>query len=368
MNDNQETEEIYAEVVETNNDDFSPLDAPVKQRSYTQHKMDAHQVMQELEEPSFEAPSYTDFDEPSEKEKEPERPFNESYSELDGKEKTMGAEMMAEMALDLYEKGCGILGKVPEISENKIDKLIADGEIDADVKLPTGNGEVPIKEFAVDYNESIKEAFQVSDEFKEKVKPPLIRVFKKRGVGMTDEQLLAYYFGTDIATKGFQAFMLKKTANSILDSLKENTLAIRESMAQRERPVVKPTFSEPEVNVNPININTTDSTTSDNEFTENISEVVVMEKPKRAKAKRMTDLEKQVANFSEPEEEGVYSILSDKGGFADDYVEPSGMPTFGDKKILSELERLSEEPTKPVRRTRANSGTKTTRTPRKPRK
>lgn len=367
MNDNQETEEIYAEVVEeTIDNDFSPLDAPVKQRSYTQHKIDAHQVMQELDEPSFEAPSYTDFDEPSEKEKEPERPFNEPYSELDGKEKTMGAEMMAEMALDLYEKGCGLLGKVPEISENKIDKLIADGEIDADVKLPTGNGEVPIKEFAVDYNESIKEAFQVSDEFKEKVKPPLIRVFKKRGVGMTDEQLLAYYFGTDIATKGFQAFMLKKTANSILDSLKENTLAIRESMAQRtmaERPTPPPT----DTTSKPRNINTTDSEPLNDDFTENISEVVVMDKPKRAK-KRMTDLEKQVVNFSEPEEEGVYSILSDKGGFSDEYVEPSGMPTFGDKKILSELERLSEEPTKPVRRTRANSGTKTTRTPRKPRK
>jgi hypothetical protein len=38
---NQETEQIYAEVVQTVDNDFSPLDAPVKQRSYTQHKMDA---------------------------------------------------------------------------------------------------------------------------------------------------------------------------------------------------------------------------------------------------------------------------------------------------------------------------------------
>ena len=363
MSNNQETEEIYAEVVETIDNDFSPLDAPVKQRSYTQHKMDAHQVMPELDEPTFQAPSYTDFDEPSETEKEPAKPFNEAYSELDGKEKTMGAEMMAEMTLDLYEKGCGLLGKVPEISEGKLDRLIAEGEIDADIKLSTENGEIPIKDFAVEYNESIKEAFQVSDEFKEKVKPPLIRVFKKRGVGMTDEQLLAYYFVTDLGTKGVQAFMLKKTANSILDSLKENTLAIRESTAQRERPTAKATTDTASSS---INTNTVESQTSSNDFTENISEVVIMDKP-RAKAKPMTDIEKQVMNFAEPEEESVYSVLSDRGGFADDYVAPSGMPTFGDKKILAELERLSEEPIKPVRKTRANSGAKKTST-RKPKK
>lgn len=368
MSNNQETEEIYAEVVETIDNDFSPLDAPVKQRSYTQHKMDAHQVMPELDEPTFQAPSYTDFDEPTEKEKEPARPFNEAYSELDGKEKTMGAEMMAEMTLDLYSKGCGLLGKLPEISEAKLDRLIAEGEIDADIKLPTENGDIPIKEFAVDYNESIKEAFLVSDEFKEKVKPPLIRVFKKRGVGMTDEQLLAYYFATDLGTKGVQAFMLKKTANSILDSLRENTLAIRESNAQRtraERPTPTPTPTPPDTTSKPRNINTTDSEPIDND---DYVEVTVMDKPKaRAKAKPMTDMQKQVMNFAEPEEEGVYSVLSDKGGFTDEYVAPSNMPNFGDKKILAELERLSEEPTKPVRRTRANSGTKKPST-RKPKK
>lgn len=358
MDSNQETETIYAEVVETVDNDFSPLDAPVKQRSYTQHKMDAHQVMPELDEPTFEAPSYTDFDEPSEKEKEPAKPFNEAYSELDGKEKTMGAEMMAEMTLDLYEKGCGFLGKIPEISEAKLDRLISEGEIDADIKLPTENGEIPIKDFAVEYNESIKEAFEVSDEFKEKVKPPLIRVFKKRGVGMTDEQLLAYYFVTDLGTKGVQAFMLKKTANSILDSLKENTLAIRESNAQRARPE-KPTPPAPETNFNPINTGTTNSEPSQDDYVE----VTVMDKPK-VKTKPMTDIEKQVMNFAEPEEEGVYSILSDKGGFKDEYVAPSGMPTFGDAKILADLERMSNEPVKPVRKTKANSGAKKPRTPR----
>ena len=341
--DNQETF-VDAQVM----DDFSPLDAPVKQRSYTQHKIYADsEVVADLEEPTFQAPNFSDFDEPSaEEEKEPAKPFNEAYSELDGKEKTMGAEMMAEMTLDIYEKGCNFLGKVPEISEAKLDKLIAEGEIDGDIQLPTESGNIGVKDFAVEYNGSIKEAFEVSDDFKEKVRPPLIRVFKKRGIGMTDEQLLGYYFVTDLGTKVAQAVMLKKTANNILDSLKENTLAIRESQTPRPS-TPTPTASAPK-------------TEPSVDYYEEISEVEesVVRKPK---AKPKTNLEEQIQYF-EPEEETVFSNLSDKGGFKEEYVAPSGMPQFGDKDILSKLEQLSEEPTKPVRARRT-----TTRKPRTPR-
>ena len=335
-------------------DDFSPLDAPVKQRSYTQHKIYADsEVVPDLEEPTFQAPNFSDFDEASpEAEKEPAKPFNEAYSELDGKEKTMGAEMMAEMTLDIYEKGCGFLGKLPEISESKLDKLISDGDIDPDIQLPTESGDLNVKDFAVEYNSSIKDAFEVSEDFKNNVRPPLIRVFKKRGIGMTDEQLLAYYFVTDLGTKTAQAFMLRKTANNILDSLKENTLAIRESQTTRPNtPTPTPNAPKKEETV---------------DYYEEVSEVEerVIRQP-RAKAK--TNLEEQIQYF-EPEEDSVFSNLSDKGGFKEAFVEPSGMPQFGDKDMLSRLEKLSEEPTKPVRARRTKTTTtKKPRTPRTPR-
>jgi hypothetical protein len=339
---NQETFE--PEIIDN---DFSPLDAPVKQRSYTSHKIDSTQPMPELEVPTYETPMYTSFDEPEAETKEEPKPFNEAYSQLDGKEKTLGAEMMAEMTMDIYEKGCGFLGKLPEISEDKLDRLIAEGEIDADIQIPTEGGDVPVKEFATEYNDSIKSAFEVSDEFKEKVKPPLVRVFKKRGIGMTDEQLLAYYFVTDLGTKGVQAFMLKKTADNILNSLKENTIALRESRAPRPR-AEQPVKAQEESNV---------------EYTDNISEVV-SERPKSRPSKPKTNLEEQMEYFAEPEEVGVFSNLKDNGGFKDSFQEPDGMPEFGNADILAELERLSgqDEPKKPVRKTRA------TKTPtRKPR-
>lgn len=335
-------------------DDFSPLDAPVKQRSYTQHKIYSDsEVVPDLEEPSFQAPNFSDFDEESlEEEKEPARPFNESFSELDGKEKTMGAEMMAEMTLDIYEKGCGFLGKMPEINENTLDKLILDGEIDPNIQLPTESGNIGVKDFASEYNNSIKDAFEVSEDFKNNVRPPLIRVFKKRGIGMTDEQLIGYYFVTDLGTKVAQMVMLRKTSKNILDSLRENTLAIRESQVTRpSTPTPTPVAPKKEESV---------------DYYEEISEVEERKKLVKNKNKLKTSFEEQIEFFEPEEENSVFSNLSDKGGFKEEYVEPSGMPQFGDKDILSRLEQLSEEPTKPVR-ARRKSATSTTRTPRKPR-
>ena len=340
-------------------DDFSPLDAPVKQRSYTQHHVADAQVLGDLEEPTFQPPSFNDFDEEGGGEAEPERPFNQSYSELDGKEKTMGAKMMAEMTLDLYEKGCGLLGKLPEISEGKLDRLIAEGEIDGNIEIPTEGGSLGVKDFAREYNDSIKDAFSVSDEFKEKVKPPLERVFKKRGIGMTDEQLLMYYFATDFGAKGVQAFMLRKTANGIIDSLRENTLAIRETQQPKPRPQEQEVKYEPKT-----------ETTSSSEYTDNISEAVEQEyvaPPKRKKP--ATNLDSQV-EFFEPEEveNGVYSILNDNGGFKTESKVADNMPTFGDADILAGIDKIARESEleKPVRKKRTT--TKRTTSPRKPRK
>jgi len=356
---NQETfNEPQVEII----NDFSPLDAPVKQRSYTQHNVADAQVLGDLEEPTFQPPSFNDFED-GETEAEPERPFNQAYSELDGKEKTMGAKMMVEMVVDLYEKGCGLLGKLPEISEGKLDRLIAEGEIDPNIEIPTESGDLGVKDFAREYNDSIKDAFSVSDDFKEKVKPPLERVFKKRGIGMTDEQLLMYYFATDFGAKGVQAFMLRKTANGILDSLKENTLAIREQNAYRQAPRTQ----EQEVKYEP------KTEVSSDEFTEKISDVVqeeVVEKPKRKRP--ATNLDEQV-EFFEPEEmeNGVYSVLSDKGGFKTESKVADNMPTFGDADILAGIDKIARESEleKPVRKSSTKrTTTKRATTNRKPRK
>lgn len=346
------TETNQAEIIDN---DYSPLDEPVKQRSYTNHQVNPNQPFQVLEEPSFQPPTFDSFEDVKVEEEQPPRVFNEAYSELDGKEKAMGASMMVEMTLDLYSKGCGFLGKLPEISESKIDKLIAEGELDANTVIPTPEGDLGIKEFAKDYNGTIADAFVVSEEFKDKVRPPLKRVFQKRGVGMTDEQLLAYYFISDLGAKGVQAVLLRKTTNSILDSLREQTMIMRENSQPRpQQQQQQQQRQEPQPQ---------QQTRQQEEYTEDLTEVKVV--PLKAEpiiAK--TEFEKQVATFSEPEET-TFSNLNNNGGFGADYVEPSGMPDFGNEEILSTLESIANgNVQKPVRKSRSATKKPTTRKPR----
>lgn len=358
-----EQEQNYQATVDQTSD-YSPLDSPVKQRDYTSHKVENHDPLPELEEPQFEAPSFDEFEEVEEgneqsgsQSKEPERVFNEPYSELSGKEKTLGAEMMVEMALDMYEKGCGFLGKLPEISESKLDKLIAEGDINPAITLQTEDGALPIKQFAVGYNESIKSAFGVSEEFKENITPPLIRIFKKRGLAMTDEQLVGYYLLTDLGTKGVQAVMLRKTTNSILDQLKQNTIAIKEQSSPKTK-VSETGYTPPPTTPVPP---TTDTYSSNKEeYTEEISEAIVMDKPKRSKRQSpLTHLDEQLNSFTEPEEDGgTFANLREVEGFKHEYKEPDGMPQFGNKDILNKMEELAKNPQKPVRKSSKNSSVK----------
>jgi hypothetical protein len=48
----------------------------------------------------------------------------------------------------------------------------------------------------------------------------MVRVFQKRNIGMTDEQLLAYYFGVDIVQKGAMVYSLRGQNASLLKQLK----------------------------------------------------------------------------------------------------------------------------------------------------
>jgi hypothetical protein len=164
---------------------------------------------------------------------------------------------------------------------------------------------------------------------------------------------LAYYFITDLGTKSAQAFMLRKTTNSVIDSLKENTMAMRESQMNnaRPQPQAQPQYQEKA----PVY----ESPKEDISYTDNIAEVItepVSRTPRRTqRSAPKTNLDEQLAYF-EPEEQGVYSNLKDNGGFTDDFKDVAGMPKFGDSKILSELERLSgQEPTKPVRKRRTTA-------------
>jgi hypothetical protein len=78
-------------------------------------------------------------------------------------------------------------------------------------------------EFFQEYNQQVSGILKVSDEFKEEVTPVLERVLAKRGIGLTDEQMLMYMFGKDAAAKSIIFFQQKTQINYMIQSIKEAT-------------------------------------------------------------------------------------------------------------------------------------------------
>ena len=289
-------EEIAPEV-SGSSADYNPLGESVKERSYTKPNIDGANLEAEIEEPTFVPPSFEDLEEPTGFESQEEQPFaNPALNDLDDKDKRYATEQMVDVVLDGYEKITGLANNLVQIKEKKVQEMIAKGEIDPRTRIPidTSGNSVSISEFVQDYNEQTAEAIQTSPDFKKKVRPAMVRVFEKRGIGMTDEQFLMYMFGTDIVQKGAVVVSLRNNVSGIMNMMKELSQQRMATQATPPPPAASKQETPPPAPSTP-----------------------------------------EPVEYYEPEEEVV--------GFEDNGPTFDGAPEFGDPAILSELERLSDE-------------------------
>jgi len=240
---------------------------------------------------------------------------NPSLNNLDNKEKRYATEQMVDTVLDGYERLTALGNNLVQVKESKLKRMYAEGEINPSIQIPIdGQGNtVSVDEFVQEFNSQTSEAIKTSPEFKETVRPAMIRVFEKRGIGMTDEQFLMYHFGVDLATKGITIFALRRQMNSIFDMLKEmsgNTPAPPQPKPKTPRPQAREEVYVPDP---------TPSNTPDEDV----------------------DVQVKISDL-DPFRRGVPTFEGD--------------PTFGDPNVLKELERLSEEAPKPKKEPSKNSG------------
>ena len=304
-------------------EEFNPLlKENVIERDYTSLNIsvDPNEI---IAEPTFEAPpmSAEEINSEAGPQVEEQRTFNKEYTELPNKEKREGAELMADAIIDGYTSLIGYAGNLAVISESKLEQEIIEGTISAGTTLQIDEEgtKMPVREYVKSYNEQAKEAFTVSQEFKETVKPPLTRVLQKRGAALTDEQFLAYHFGKDILEKGVTAFAIRSQNNQILNFLREesqknrgiqtqSTIYQSEQMPPSEDPKIVPVESE---------------------------------KPKETK---QNSPKKQ--NIKKPviltEEETFSTAPLPSASFSEEYVSPPGMPEFGNKDLLNHMEKASK--------------------------
>lgn len=231
---------------------FNPLaDAPIK-RDYSTPKIQEG-LVGDIVEPTFHQPSFTSTPPPTPPSSGSGAPSgsasptptpnssafnnpNPAMNQLDDAEKKLACEQMVDAALDLYETAWALGGRVAQVSENKLQSLVNEGTLNPERRIPVEDTSVSIFEFFQSYNEQVVEASKVDTQFKKKVRQPMIRVFSKRGWGMTDEQFLGIAFAKDSIMRGVSLFQMKKSINALIAQLAEENQPAESTKKQANNP------------------------------------------------------------------------------------------------------------------------------------
>lgn len=219
-----------------NNEAFSPLMESVNQKSYTRPNVEVADATP-IEEPVIIPPSFEQLESgfqasmnenevPTDTrtvwgQDEEVSSANPYVENLDKKDQKVASQAMVEAVLDGYSQVMSFANRLIQFNISKVQKMIRDGEIDPNLLIPVSGAPMTILEYMQEYNNQTKEVITVTEEFKDKVRPVMLRVFMKRNIGMTDEQLLGYYFIVDIVTKASIVFSLRSQNTELIKSIKE---------------------------------------------------------------------------------------------------------------------------------------------------
>lgn len=157
--------------------------------------------------------------------KEPARSIiqpNPGMNDLSAVDKEKAAAALVEVIFNVWSFIKMAAGSRAGINIERVKELAAQAKLDLNSQIPIGPNEfVTFAQMIESFNTQAPTAFVVSDDFKNKVREPMIREFVKRNIGLTDLQLIAVYWGIEIITTGYNFFDLKKQGNRIIENQME---------------------------------------------------------------------------------------------------------------------------------------------------
>ena len=245
-------------------DNFNPFDEPVVEREYTKPQVSYDpNTIQGIPEPTYQQPNLDELEDedyedeaPKEKPKKgfgSDDPFvNNDLQDYSSKEKDEASAQLVDTFLDGYKVAHTIAGRYFTLSEEEIVKKAIKGELNPDMRIPISQTQtISVREFIGEFNNQVNEVLVVDDEFVEKVRPVMIRVFSKRGYGMSDEQYLMFAFGKDIVQKGAQLYTFKKSLTQSLKMMTEMYNQQVQAAYNTQAPPPPPPSSGPSPEPNP---------------------------------------------------------------------------------------------------------------------
>ena len=113
---------------------------------------------------------------------------NPALNDLDFQDKKIACESLVDTALDTYEQLHIVAQNFIQVDEAEMLQKQQDGEIDLAMEIPIDEQgtSMSVMDFVQQYNEQSKDALQYDKDFGYKVRPAMLRVFMKKGFGMTD--------------------------------------------------------------------------------------------------------------------------------------------------------------------------------------
>jgi hypothetical protein len=239
MSDKSEKSVDYTQMVDVDIPEYqTPIDDPIVERSYNDIEVDTS--IGDVKEPSFvnEKPVFSVEDEYVEPVKEPsafDKMRNPAMEDLDNKDKKQASEQLVDTVLDAYDMVHQLLQKIATIDESKVQENVINGKIDLSLKVPVSEDtSINALEYVQSHNEAVAENIKYDSDFGEKVRPAMVRVFQKKGWGVTDEQYLLGAFGKDLAVKATLIFTLKKQGNQMI----KHFISASQSQGVRPQPEV----------------------------------------------------------------------------------------------------------------------------------
>jgi hypothetical protein len=257
-------------VADSNSGSFNPLADEVIEREYSKANI-ADGVTEDLEEPKFNSQSYDDVmgnnSEPQNNgsgqpqfqssnnansgtanqkiQQDPLSNINSGYNELDDKQKKQSSEQLVDMILDGFEFTHQFAIKNAQVDDDELRGLIIQEKINPNRQIPISDRQsVGVQEFFAEFNNQVADGLSPDPAFRKKIKPPLVRIFQKRGYGLTDEQYVLGLGIQYVITKGMMWSAFKKTSRSILNMLQDEIESAKVEQELREQAPIRPTPPE----------------------------------------------------------------------------------------------------------------------------
>lgn len=139
---------------------------------------------------------------------------------MSDKEKEHAAEQLADMCIHGYGMLHELGKHYAKYSDKKLSKL-KEEDVDIQEEFSYFGESISFVEYAEIHNTQVDKVLVVSDKFKEEVKPPLTRILKKSGKGLSDGAKLAILVATDAVPKAAQIAQLAQTNKMVLEVLRE---------------------------------------------------------------------------------------------------------------------------------------------------